>query len=144
MIAIDNSRQSRRAKWVIVGQSSAVYVILRQFSTYYRLKRRRYVASFGLQVCTTFVCALCFACTFDLMVSKLFYPMILHYFATRTRHVFQRMFLRSFDPGPVWKVSRGMTKESKCLFRGHCRMTLYATQWLAFSQFPCMHIEYIY
>ena len=64
----------------------------------------------------------------DLMVSKLFYEIILHCLATRTRSVFQTIFLRSFNPGPLWKVSKRMTNESKCLFRGHCGVILYVTQ----------------
>ena len=86
-MAIDNSRRGHRAKTVIVGQSSAVYVILRQCLTYYhetsKIRRVLWFACYLYVLCA-------FACTLDLMA------MILHYFATRTRHVFQRMFLRSF------------------------------------------------
>ena len=57
--------------------------------------------SFGSHICATFLCALWFACMLDLMVSKLFYALILHYFESRTRHIFQRMFLKSFNPCPV-------------------------------------------
>ena len=78
--------------------------------------------------------ALCFCALCALLGSRFngkeafFYEIILHCLATRTRSVFQTIFLRSFNPGPLWKVSKRMTNESKCLLRGHCGVILYVTQ----------------
>ena len=80
--------------------------------------------------------ALCFSALSALLGARFngkeafFYEIILHCLATRTRSVFQTIFLRSFNPGPLWKVSKKMTNESKCLFRGRCGVILYVTQWL--------------
>ena len=67
--------------------------------------------------------------------------MISHCFATRTRHSFQGMFFRFFEP--VRRVSRRITineSELNCLFRGHYGLT-YAAQYFHWLQVQCLAIQ---